>query len=50
MYILLDICFPMIEFPPDGHKIRSERLMSQNFDLGPTFHFMSKKGKLFVMF
>ena len=41
--ILLDICLPMIEFFPDGHKILSEGSVSENFDLGLSFAFNVKK-------
>ena len=31
-------------------NILMEGTVSQNFDLGPSFYFMLKKGKLFVIF
>ena len=32
------------------YKVLLERSVSQNFYLGPSFHFMSKNGQLFALF
>ena len=48
MDISLDIKFLGMILFTDDHKIRVERSMSQNSDLGLNFNSMSKNGKLFV--
>ena len=32
------------------HNIHSEGTVSQNFDIGPSFIFMGKNGKIFIIF
>ena len=36
-----------IEFLPDVDNIRTEEIVIQIFDIGPSFYFMIKNGKLF---
>ena len=50
MDISLDIRFLGMKLFTDDHKIHVEGSVSQNFELGLSFIFMSKNGKLFVNF
>ena len=50
MVISLDIKFLGMKLFTYDHTIHVEGSMSQNFDLGLSFIFMSKNGKLFVNF
>ena len=40
----------LIEFCPCVDNIYMEGTVSQNFDIGPSFYFMTKNGKLFAFF
>ena len=50
MDITFDIKFPHMKLFTDDYKIHVEGSVSQNFELGLSFIFMSKNGKLFVNF
>ena len=50
MDIQFNICFPRIKMCTVVHNIPLEGIMSQNLDLGPSFNFMTRNGKLFVIF
>ena len=50
MDISLGICFPKMKFCIVSHTILFEGSVSQIFDLGFSFYFMSKNGYLLVIF
>ena len=53
-YLNMDIAVTnnsiLIKFCPCVDNIYMEGMVSQNFDIGPSFYFMTKNGKLFHFF